>query len=75
MAETREAVLNIAGKDIKVAVCNTLKSAKEMLKKIKDGKADYQFIEVMACPGGRIGGMDNLFLLIAILEKNVVKRY
>lgn len=56
MAETREAVLNIAGKDIKVAVCNTLKSAKEMLKKIKDGKADYQFIEVMACPGGCIGG-------------------
>ena len=56
MAETREAVLNIAGKDIKVAVCNTLKSAKEMLKKIKDGTADYQFIEVMACPGGCIGG-------------------
>lgn len=75
MAETREAVLNIAGKDIKVAVCNTLKSAKEMLKKIKDGKADYQFIEVMACPGGCIGGGGQPIPTDSDIRKNVVKRY
>lgn len=27
-----------------------------MLERIKAGTADYQFIEVMACPGGCIGG-------------------
>ena len=27
-----------------------------MLERVKNGTADYQFIEVMACPGGCIGG-------------------
>ncbi len=56
MEETREATLNIAGKEIKIAVVNTLASAHKMLDRIKAGTADYQFIEVMACPGGCIGG-------------------
>ncbi len=56
MAETREAVIDIGETKVKVAVVNTLKSAKEMLERIKAGTADYQFIEVMACPGGCIGG-------------------
>ena len=56
MAETREAVIEIGDTKVKIAVVNTLKSAKEMLERIKAGTADYQFIEVMACPGGCIGG-------------------
>ena len=56
MEHTREAELEIAGKKIKIAVVHTLKSAMEMLKRVKNGTADYQFIEVMACPGGCIGG-------------------
>ena len=56
MEETREAVIEIAGKEIKIAVVNTLASARKMLERIKAGEADYQFIEVMACPGGCIGG-------------------
>lgn len=56
MEETREAVLTIAGKEIRIAVVNTLGSARKMLERIKAGTADYQFIEVMACPGGCIGG-------------------
>lgn len=56
MEETREAVIEIAGKHIKIAVVNTLASARKMLERIKKGEADYQFIEVMACPGGCIGG-------------------
>lgn len=56
MEETREAVLTIAGREIKIAVVNTLGSARKMLERIKAGTADYQFIEVMACPGGCIGG-------------------
>lgn len=56
MEETREATVTVAGKEIKVAVVNTLGSARKMLERIKAGNADYQFIEVMACPGGCIGG-------------------
>jgi NADH-quinone oxidoreductase subunit G/NADP-reducing hydrogenase subunit HndD len=56
MQYSREAKLEIAGKEVKIAIVHTLKAAKEMLEKIKAGKADYQFIEIMACPGGCIGG-------------------
>ena len=56
MEETREAALNIAGTEVKIAVVNTLGSARKMLERIKAGTADYHFIEVMACPGGCIGG-------------------
>lgn len=56
MEHTREAELEIAGKKIKIAVVHTLKSAMEMLERVKNGTADYQFIEVMACPGGCISG-------------------
>jgi NADP-reducing hydrogenase subunit HndD len=54
--ETKEATLNIAGKEIRIAVCNTLGSAMKMMDRVRAGTADYHFIEVMACPGGCIGG-------------------
>ena len=56
MEYTREAELEIAGKKVKIAVVHTLKSAMAMMERVKNGTADYQFIEVMACPGGCIGG-------------------
>ncbi|MCH4157181.1 MAG: [FeFe] hydrogenase, group A [Acidaminococcaceae bacterium] len=54
--ETKEATLNIAGKEIRIAVCNTLGSAMKMMDRVRAGTANYHFIEVMACPGGCIGG-------------------
>ena len=56
MEYTREAEIEIGGQKVKIAVVHTLKSAMQMLERIKNGEADYQFIEVMACPGGCIGG-------------------
>ena len=41
---------------VKIAVAHTLKNAKTLMDKIRAGEADYHFIEVMACPGGCIGG-------------------
>jgi len=52
----KEAEVEINGKKIKVAVANGLSNARKLLDMIKEGKADYQFIEIMACPGGCIGG-------------------
>jgi iron-only hydrogenase group A len=42
--------------DLNVAVANGLGNAKKLIKKIESGEAEYDFVEVMACPGGCIGG-------------------
>ena len=52
----KKAVVSIEGKDIKVAVAHGLSNARKILDEIKEGKADYQFVEIMACPGGCIMG-------------------
>lgn len=52
----KEATYNIAGMDIKVAVASGLKNAKELLTKVKNGEAEYHFIEIMGCPGGCVNG-------------------
>ena len=51
----KEASLKIAGKDVKVAVVHGTKNARIILDKVKNGE-HYDFIEVMACPGGCIHG-------------------
>ncbi len=42
--------------DVKVAVASGLANARALMDKIRSGEADYHFIEIMACPGGCIGG-------------------
>lgn len=56
MDGVKEAVVKVGDLDVKVAVTNGLANAKTILEKIKDGTADYHFVEVMCCPGGCIGG-------------------
>ncbi len=56
MGVFREAKLNVGGKEVKVAVVHGLANAKKLLNEIRSGKAEYHFIEVMACPGGCISG-------------------
>ncbi len=52
----KRATVNIAGKEIKVVAASGLANAREILEEIKAGKADYQFVEIMACPGGCVMG-------------------
>ena len=52
----REAALEVGGIKVKLAVIHTLKKAAEVVEKIRRGECDYDLIEVMACPGGCIGG-------------------
>lgn len=52
----REATYNVAGTEIKVAVTSGLKNASKLCDMVKDGTSPYQFIEIMACPGGCING-------------------
>ena len=52
----KKATVNIAGKDINVVAASGLANARIILEEIKSGKADYQFVEIMACPGGCVMG-------------------
>ena len=52
----KRATIEIDGKEIKVVAVSGLANAKTILEEIKQGKADYQFVEIMACPGGCIMG-------------------
>lgn len=55
-AGIKKANINIGESKIKVAVASGLGNAREILEEIKSGKADYQFVEIMACPGGCVMG-------------------
>lgn len=52
----KEAVYHVAGMDVKVAVASGLSNAKIIMDKIRAGKADYHFVEIMCCPGGCVNG-------------------
>ncbi len=52
----KSATLDLNGTKVKVGVAHSLANAKQMMEDIKAGKSDYQFIEIMACPGGCVNG-------------------
>lgn len=52
----KEASLDIAGMKVNVAIVSGMEAANELLNKVKSGEANYQFIEVMGCPGGCVNG-------------------
>ncbi len=52
----KEATVDIDGMPVKVAVAHGLGNARKVLEDVRDGKSPYHFIEIMACPGGCIGG-------------------
>ena len=52
----KRATVKIGKKDLKVVAASGLANAQKIMEEIKSGKADYQFVEIMACPGGCIMG-------------------
>ena len=52
----KRATVNINGKELNVVAASGLSNAREILEEIKSGKANYQFVEIMACPGGCVMG-------------------
>jgi len=56
LKNVKEGNIMINGYDLNFVVVNGLHYAKELLEQIKQGVCKYDFIEVMACPGGCIGG-------------------
>ena len=56
MEGVKEASYKLGDLDVKVAIASGTKNAKVLMDKVKDGTADYTFIEIMGCPGGCING-------------------
>jgi NADH-quinone oxidoreductase subunit G len=56
MEGVKEATAEIDGKTVRIGVVHGLKNAESLVKKIVSGEEKFDFIEVMACPGGCIGG-------------------
>lgn len=52
----KKATVKIADTEMKVVAASGLANAQKIMEEIKSGKADYQFVEIMACPGGCVMG-------------------
>lgn len=52
----REQTFNLKGNKLKVAVATGLANARALLEAVRAGEVEYDFVEVMACPGGCVGG-------------------
>lgn len=55
-AGIKEATVALGEDTIKIAIAHGLKNAELIMRQIEEGTCDYTFIEIMACPGGCIGG-------------------
>lgn len=70
----KEASYTINGLNVKVAVVNGLSNAKALCDKIRNGEADYQFVEVMTCPGGCVMGGGQPIKATFVKHKNEVAK-
>lgn len=52
----KEATVQVGDKEVNVAITNGLANAGKILDEIKGGRKRYHFVEIMACPGGCLGG-------------------
>jgi NADH-quinone oxidoreductase subunit G len=55
MSGSREALVRVSGKDVKIAIVSGLAHAEQLIGRIRAGE-HYDFVEVMACPGGCVNG-------------------
>jgi len=61
MKGIKETSITVNNRELNIAVVSGLKNADNLVKKIQAGEAHYDFIEVMACPGGCICGAGQPF--------------
>lgn len=52
----KEAAVDLAGLQVQLGVANGLQNAKRLLDRVVSGEKQYHLIEIMACPGGCVGG-------------------
>ncbi len=52
----RKAAIKVGNKELRIGIASGLGNARQLLEQIRDGKEDYDAIEIMACPGGCVAG-------------------
>ncbi|TIH12854.1 4Fe-4S dicluster domain-containing protein [Marinifilum sp. JC120] len=52
----RRASIDVAGKTVRAVIVSGLANAAPLLEEVRAGKADFDFMEVMCCPGGCVAG-------------------
>ncbi|MBQ7327904.1 MAG: (2Fe-2S)-binding protein [Clostridia bacterium] len=58
----KEVSVDLAGKKLNLAIVHGLTNAKAVMEEIKSGKRKYDFVEVMACPGGCVNGGGQIYV-------------
>jgi NADH-quinone oxidoreductase subunit G len=61
MEGVKETTVTVAERQLRIGIVSGLKNADDVVKKIKSGEVHYDFVEVMACPGGCICGAGQPF--------------
>ena len=61
MAGVKEASVKVGDRTIRIAIANRLSNARQIADRVRAGDAPWDFIEVMACPGGCAGGGGQMF--------------
>ena len=61
MEGVKETRVEIGGKTVRIAIVSGLANARPLMDKLAQGQCDYDFIEVMACPGGCVSGAGQPF--------------
>lgn len=67
MEGLKKATIMIGDREVKIAVVNGLKNVSDLLERVKQGEK-YDFIEIMACPAGCVGGAGQTFVSAADKE-------
>ncbi len=72
----RSATVNLGGSvgSVRIAMCHGLKPTRQVVEAVRDGTADFDFIEVMACPGGCVDGGGTLRSKKAYLPHAIKRR-
>ncbi len=73
----RSGTINFDGVPVKIGIAHGLGNARKLVEEVKSGKSPYHVIEVMACPGGCIGGGGQPFHQgrIEVLRKRAAALY
>lgn len=72
----KDASVDVNGTELRIAIAHGGANVKKLLEKLENGEANYHFIEIMACPGGCIGGGGEPYSLDEnILEKRIAGVY
>ncbi len=56
LQEIKKVTVDIDGMQVRGAVAHGLRNARKLMDEVSSGRSNYHFIEVMACPGGCVGG-------------------